>query len=76
MMNGATVKRVLVIDDEPAARALICEYLKMGGFRADTADTIAGAVELIGGADHLLARRVELKSVGTGVWALNVPVNR
>lgn len=46
MMNGATVKRVLVIDDEPAARALICEYLKMGGFRADTADTIAGAVEL------------------------------
>ncbi|MGD0089753.1 MAG: response regulator [Planctomycetota bacterium] len=44
--EGAHVKRVLVIDDEPAVRILICEFLKMGGYHADAATSVQEAMQL------------------------------
>ena len=44
--EGSNAKRVLVIDDEPRARAVICEYLQMSGYRADAAGSVQEAVQL------------------------------
>jgi CheY-like chemotaxis protein len=44
--------RVLVVDDEPAIRALIAKIVQRAGFVVDTARDGAEAIEKLGGGDY------------------------
>lgn len=49
---GPQQARVLVVDDEPAIRALVAKIVERGGHPVDTARDGAEAIEKLGSADY------------------------
>jgi diguanylate cyclase (GGDEF)-like protein len=58
-------QRILIVDDKPDIRDSICEYMRLAGFRAETADNATSALDRIRQAPFdLMIADIEMPGLG------------
>jgi CheY-like chemotaxis protein len=69
--SGLDLARVLVVDDDPAARLTLQTVLEAGGYRVDSAATAAEAVEKLEGDEYeLVLSDMQMESPEAGLKVL------